>query len=449
MPKQKIDPSREHALKIIRRTETTLSFPKLLVEDSSEKNPLDRRQRAFTYQLVMGTLRYRGTLDWFLEKTCNTSIDELTPWIRNILRMGLYQILYLDRVPKSAAVNESVKLAKKYGHSGTAGLVNAVLRNAKREVFSEKFDVLDDLTVQDISVKYSHPPWMVGLFIADWGRERALEIMRYNNEIPPLVARTNTLRATREELIQQLKDEEVDASCLPQVEEAIELHTTSSPASLQAYRCGHLYFQDSSSMLAAHCLDAKPGQRILDVCAGPGGKATHIAALMKNSGAVYAIDIHGHRIALIEKNAQRLGVAIIETRRQDATTGLVEQYKEMDGAIVDAPCSGIGGLRRRLDLKWRLRPDQIEELVRLQAKLLSNAAECVRPGGILLYCTCTVTRRENLGIVERFVDDHPGYSVDSEFPIQLREYSTKEGFVQIMPGNENMEGFFIARFRRF
>jgi len=448
MPKQKVDLSRENALKVLRRTETALSFPKLLIEQSEPASQLQRRQKAFTYELVMGTLRRRGTLDWALGGVCETPLGDLTSWIRNILRMGLYQILYLDGVPKSAAVDESVKLAKKYGHRGTAGLVNAVLRNANRERLLAGLDSLDDENLTNLAAKHSHPEWLVERLIADWGRDTCVGIMKSANEIPPLTARVNTLRTTREALIEQLGREEVGALPLPHSEEAIRLEGVSAPSKLEAHREGLLYFQDPSSMLAAHCLGVSPGDRVLDVCAGPGGKATHLAALMKNQGKIYALDMHGHKIALIEENARRLGVEIIEARQEDATGVTAEEYGDMDRVIADVPCSGIGSIRRRVDLKWRLRPEQIEELARLQSRILENAAACVRPGGVLVYCTCTITRRENSEVVREFLARVPEFEVDPEYPEFLSSRSTREGFVQILPGDEGMDGFFIARLRR-
>ncbi|UCD58944.1 MAG: 16S rRNA (cytosine(967)-C(5))-methyltransferase RsmB [Candidatus Hydrogenedentota bacterium] len=448
MPRQKVDPSREQALKILRRTETTLSFPKLLLESSVEKTAALERERAFTYQLVMGTLRCRGTLDWALQEICETSPHKLPVWIRNILRIGLYQILFLDRVPKSAAVDESVKLAKKYGHPGTAGLVNAVLRNAKRETILSSIQSLDEHRVPDIATKYSHPPWLVELLLKDWGREKAIEIMKRNNAIPPLTARVNMLRTTREELLRELESEGIRARPFPPTDEAIEFPSVSAPHTLQAHKRGLLYFQDASSMLAAHCVEPEPGQEVLDVCAGPGGKATHIAALMNNKGKVYALDIHDHRIALIEENARRLGVTIIETRNEDATTRLRTHYGGMDRVIADVPCSGLGIIRRHADLKWRLHPGQIEELARLQSKILERAAECVCHGGILLYCTCTLTHEENSGVVKAFLCRHPEFKVKPDPPRGLEKYAGSEAFIQILPGDENMDGFFIARLER-
>ena len=433
---------------MLRRTETSLSFPKLLIEQSVEKTLAEERQKAFTYQLVMGALRRRGALDWALGKVCDVPLDGLTPWIRNILRMGLYQILYLDRVPKSAAVDESVKLAKKYGHAGTAGLVNAVLRNAKREELAQAIDSLGEERIADISVKYSHPPWLVELVVEEWGREGAIEILRSNNAIPPLTARVNTLRTTRERLLQELKGGGVRANPLAQAEEGIELKDAPSPSSLDAFKRGLLYFQDAASMLAARCLAVEPGQKVLDVCAGPGGKATHLAALMGNSGKIHALDLYDHRVALIEENAGRLGANIIEARKQDATGDLAAYHGGMDRVIADVPCSGIGVIRRRLDLKWRLKPERIRELARLQSEILEKAAQCVRPGGILLYCTCTITRKENDETVRAFLGGHSEFKLDPRLPDCVEKYLTKEGWVRIMPGDENMDGFFIARFER-
>ncbi len=448
MPRQKVDPSREQALKILRRTEKALSFPNLLFEYTEEKAASSERGRAFAYQLVMGTLRWRGTIDWALRGLCDSPLDDLTSWIRNILRMGLYQILFLDRVPKSAAVDESVKLAKKYGHAGTAGLVNAVLRNAKKEALLRSIQSLGEDSVPDIAAKYSHPEWMVELLQKDWGREAAIEIMKHNNAIPPLTARVNTLRTTRETLLQELREQGIRAEPLPHTDEAIRFLSVSDPWKLQAHRRGLFYIQDASSMLAAHCLAAEPGQKVLDVCAGPGGKATHLAALMQNEGTIYALDIHEHRLSLIKQNARRLGVDIIEAQKQDATAGLASHFGGMDRVIADVPCSGLGVIRRRIDLKWRLKPEQIDELARLQTKILESAAECVRPGGILLYCTCTVTHRENEEVVEGFLRRHREFRPNSEWPKAIEGRVANGAFVQIRPGNENMDGFFIARLER-
>jgi 16S rRNA (cytosine967-C5)-methyltransferase len=448
MPRQKVDPSREQALKILRRTEKALSFPKLLFEYSEEKTASSEREKAFAYQLVMGTLRWRGTIDWALKGLCDTPLDDLTSWIRNILRMGLYQIVFLDRVPKSAAVDESVKLAKKYGHAGTAGLVNAVLRNAKKEGLLRSIQSLDENRVPDIAAKYSHPEWMVEVLQKDWGRETAVEIMKHNNAIPPLTARVNTLRTTRETLLRELKEEGIRAEPLPHTDEAIQFLSVSDPWTLQAHRRGLFYIQDASSMLAAHCLAAEPGQKVLDVCAGPGGKATHVAALMHNAGKIYALDVHEHRLALIEQNARRLGVSIIETQKQDSTAGLVPRYGGMDRVMADVPCSGLGVVRRRIDLKWRLRPGQVDELARLQSEILKSAAECVRPGGILLYCTCTVTHKENAEVVEGFLSRHREFRANSEWPKAVERHAGNGAFVQIKPSDGDMDGFFIARLER-
>ena len=448
MPRPKVDIPREQALKALRRTETALSFPKLVIGRFEATTLLEKRQKAFTYELVMGTLRRRGTLDRALADLCKTPLEDFTPWIRNILRMGAYQILYLDAVPKSAAVDESVKLAKKYGHSGTAGLVNAVLRNASRDRLAALLDSLDDENPADLAVKYSHPEWLVELLMEEWGRETAVEIMKSANAIPPLAARVNTLRTTRDALLQRLDRDGISAAPLPQLEEAVRLEGVTSPARLEAHKEGLLYFQDPSSMLAARCLGARPGDRALDVCAGPGGKSTHLAALMKNEGQIFALDLHDHRVELIEENAGRLGAKIVEARKADATGDLSDKYGEMDRVLVDAPCSGIGVVRRRVDLKWRLRPERIDELARLQSTILEKAAACVKRGGILLYCTCTITRRENSEIVEAFLGTHSDFEPDGAFPEIMRKYTTSEGFARILPGEDDMDGFFIARLRR-
>ncbi len=433
---------------MLHRTETSLSFPKLLVEQSDPQLPFNKRSKAFTYELVMGTLRRRGTLDWALEKACDRPLSDLTPWIRNILRLGLYQILYLGGVPKSAAVDESVKLAKKYGHAGTAGLVNAVLRNSNRKKFLSELDSLEETGAADLAAKHSHPEWMVERLIEDWGRNRAIEIMEADNVIAPLTARANTLRITMDDLVQELVREGINAEPHPHAPEALVLEGVSNPPGLEAYKKGLLYYQDASSMLAARCLDVEPGMNVLDVCAGPGGKSTHLAELMSNTGRVFALDLHEHRVELIKENARRLGADIVDARTGDATKDISGEYCAMDRVIADVPCSGIGVIRRRVDLKWRLKPERIGELARLQSKILEGASACVKPGGILLYCTCTITHEENSGVVNGFLRRHGNFEPDASLPKEMEKYVTEEGFAQILPGEENMDGFFVARLRR-
>ncbi|RJP14309.1 MAG: 16S rRNA (cytosine(967)-C(5))-methyltransferase RsmB [Candidatus Abyssobacteria bacterium SURF_5] len=447
MPKQLVDPAREQALKILRKTEAALSFTKLLLASQEEAAASDLA-RAFIHQLVMGALRTRGTLDWALSRQSTTPLEELSSWIRNILRLGLYQILYLDRVPKSAAVDESVKLAKKYGHAGTAGLVNAVLRNSHREELLRAVDALPEDNAADLSVKYSHPQWMVEQFIQDWGSERTITILKNNNKMPPLSARVNALRTDRRKLLEQLEREGVQASPVPLLEEAVEFAAGATPWKLPAHEKGLFYLQDVSSMFASYCLDVRPGHTVLDACAGPGGKATHLAALMRNQGKINALDVHEHRLGLIRENAARLGAAIVETKEQDATEDLTPLFSGADRVLADVPCSGLGVIRRRVDLKWRLRPEQIPALVELQAKILERASECLKPGGLLVYSTCTIAKRENERLVEGFLSRHSRFEVDPHVPKPLEKYLTSKGFVQILPGDENMDGFFIARLRR-
>jgi 16S rRNA (cytosine967-C5)-methyltransferase len=446
MPKQLVDTTREQALKILRKTESAFSFPKLLIASQDEASQSERA-RSLVYQLVMGTLRYRETLDWCINRVSTTPVNELSSWIRNILRLGLYQILYLDRIPKSAAVNESVNLAKKYGHRGTAGLVNAVLRNSHREELLQAIEALREDRAADISVKYSHPLWIVEMLIADWGRERTLRILKGNNAIPPITARTNTLRIDRKRLLEKLEEEGVHASPIPLSEEAIELVPNGSPWKLKAYKEGLFYLQDVSSMFASYCMEPEPGQVVLDTCAAPGGKSTHLAALMQNQGKLYALDVHDHRITLIKENAARLGVRILEVQKKDATEELASAFPDMDRVLTDVPCSGLGVVRRRIDLKWRLRPQQLTGLAELQSAILERASACVRPGGLLVYCTCTLLKRENEQMVNQFLERHSQFHVE-QVPQPLEKYRTDDGFVQILPGDEDMDGFFIARLRR-
>ena len=386
--------------------------------NESALSPLDRR---FATELVYGTVKAVATLDWILGHYIKKPLVQTDDLVVNILRLGIYQLYFLDRVPDSAAVNESVNLTKTFAHPGASGFVNAVLRSALREPDRVRYPSLAKDPVRHISLREFHPEWLVRRWLAVLGTEETLALCRFDNTSPPLSLRTNTLRTTREELLQKLTD------------------------SFTRTDIGTLQFQDESSMLVGHVVAPRPGEFVIDACAAPGGKTTHLAALMQNRGRVLALDVHPHKIALIQENQRRLGLNIIEARQLDATELHQDFSGQADRVLVDAPCSGLGVLRRRPDARWR-KEASLAELPPLQLKILASAAQCVKRGGVLVYSTCTLEEAENSAVVQQFLTEHPEFMLDHAGSYLPRP--RPENLVTLWPQRDGTDGFFIARMTR-
>lgn len=430
------------------------AFSNIALGRALEKYQPEKIDRGFITELVYGTLRTLNTIDWVLGKFLKNPLTGLPPWIRTILRTGVYQILYLDKVPESAACNESVNLAKQYGHAGTVKLVNGVLRNVTRN--KGQLDLPDpaEKPVMGIALKYSHPEWLVERWISEYGPVRTEELCRADNEIPPNAVRTNTLKTTREELKQILAGEGVKSVEGRFAPETLIIEGFKSVGSLAAHRSGLFMVQDESSTLVGHALRPEPGSFVIDACSAPGGKSTHLAQLMGNKGRIVSVDVHPHKMKLIAENSARLGVTIIEPEVWDATELDKKYAGQADFILVDAPCSGLGIIRRRPEIRWRKEPAQIHELHNLQLKILTSAAKCVRPGGVLVYSTCTVTHEENTDVIDEFLNSNSGFTLESlsgYLPAALTEMpgtdTIDRGFGQFLPHVHCTDGFFISRLR--
>ena len=312
-------------------------------------SPVDRR---FATELVYGTIKACATLDWMLGHYIKKPLSQTDPLVVNILRLGMYQLQFLDKIPPSAAVNEAVNLAKKYAHPGVSGFVNAVLRSVIREPERIRYPNLDKDPVRSIALRECHPEWLVRRWMKQLGPEETLALCRFNNSQPPLSLRTNTLKLSREELLDKLVAAGAEAELSTLAPEGIVCQRLGDEP-LQLIRMGLCQAQDESSMLVAHVVAPQPGETVIDACAAPGGKSTHLAILMQNRGRILAVDIHAHKIQLIEDNQRRLGLSIIEAKQMDATQLHQTMADQADRVLVDAPCSGLGVLRRRPDARWR------------------------------------------------------------------------------------------------
>lgn len=424
---------------------------------------LDPRDRALAQELVYGVLRHQATLDWRLEQLTDRPLARLPLPVRIALRLGAYQLLYLERIPASAAVNESVALAKAQSGKDWAGYVNAVLRSLLRKPAPPWPDPEQD-PVSAYVVRYSCPRWLVERWLARYGREGCEVLCRATVEIPPLTIRVNTLRLTREELQRELQAFGIEARPTPISPSGLILEKSGPVADLPLFKEGAFYIEDEAAQLIPPILDPQPGERVLDACAAPGGKATHLAALMRNHGEIVALDRSLPRLRLLEENCRRLGVRIVKALPADVSQDLTALPREgalasvldrpFDRILLDAPCSGLGVLRRHPEGKWRKCEDQLPRQQALQIRLLTQVSRLLRPGGTLVYSTCSTEPEENEQVIERFCDEHPGFARESVapwLPPTGRHLLNALGdFSTMSPPHvrHRMDGFFAARLRK-
>ncbi|WP_040924926.1 16S rRNA (cytosine(967)-C(5))-methyltransferase RsmB [Saccharibacillus kuerlensis] len=441
--------AREAALNVLAGVDESGAYSNLLLNRTLQQAELSPADAGLATELVYGTIARQATLDYFLNLFIKSGVKRLNPWVRGLMRMSLYQIKYLDRIPPHAAVNEAVEIAKKRGHQGIASMVNGVLRSVLRE--GDVLEIPNDLpTNERIALQHSHPQWLVERWIAQYGEETAEAVCAANNEPPKVSIRINSLRGSREELLQELTDEGRSVRASELSPQGVIVESGGNMANDRFYRDGRFSIQDESSMLVAEALAPEPGMSVLDCCAAPGGKTVHIAEKMKNHGRIVANDLHEHKQKLIAEQAERLGLSAIETSVGDALS-LKDRFEQasFDRVLLDAPCSGFGVIRRKPDLRWAKTPDDAAAIARLQRQLLSSVAGLVKPGGILVYSTCTIEREENQRAVAEFLRDHADF-VAEPFDIPALENIPQAGGagVQILPHQFGSDGFYIARLRR-
>ncbi len=445
-----IDLPREIALKTIYEINEKGAYSNIALNKQLEGNTLKDVDRAFITDLVYGTIKWKLSIDYVISSFSSTKLKKISPWILNLLRLGVYQILYMDRIPESAACNESVKLAKKYGHAASSGFVNGVLRNIARKKDSITYPDKQKDPVQYLSVKYSHPDWLVKEWLSAFGFDFTEDLLISNNQVPEFTIRVNTIRTSKEELIANLSENGVQLEAGKAVEEALILKNPGSFLKLDSYKMGHFQVQDESSMLSAKILDPKPGDLVVDVCSAPGGKTTHMAQLMENKGQIIARDIHEHKINLINEAAERLGISIIKAEVYDAVMVDESLLEKADRVLVDAPCTGYGIIRKKPDIKWARTMSDIKEITDLQLKILNAASKYVKPGGFIVYSTCTIGKEENRDLVEKFLTLNKDFSFE-EFtellPDVLKEYSGN-GYIELYPNINKIDGFFVAKMRK-
>ena len=443
---------REMALEILLEVERNGAYPNVLLKQTLDKYLyMEKQERAFLTRLVEGTVERKLTLDYYLNQVSKTPVNKMKPVIRCIMRMAAYQIFYMDAVPDSAACNEAVKLAQKKGFQTLKGFVNGVLRNLSRQKDSMIMPDAVKESVKAFSVQYSVPEWMVEKVIKDYGIENAKNMFAslYEN-VGATSIRVNNSKISTEECIKLLEKEGVHVEKAFYVENALEISGYDSLAFLESFEKGYFQVQDVSSMLVGLAADPKPGDKIIDICAAPGGKSIHVADLLKGTGHVEARDLTDYKVSLIEENIARCGFENITAKRADALI-LDEAAKETaDIVIADLPCSGLGVLKKKSDIKYRMGQSQIEELAQLQRDILKNAVTYVKSGGTLIYSTCTIAKEENDLQVDWILENLPLQLVSFEGCLceEVLENTDREGVLQLLPGREKTDGFFLAKFRK-
>ncbi len=447
-PKAPAIKAREAALRALVRVEQdgaylNLSFPPLL-------RPLPPKERALAVRMGRGTMQRLNTLDWALDLFYRRPVNSLTPWIRNLLRLGAYQILYMERIPDYALVDQSVHLARRFGHRGVAGLVNAVLRRLVRESGRLPWPDPSRNLLEYISLAHSHPQWLVARALDRFGFEGAEEWCRSNNEITHPTVRPNRLRTNAEELAKSLREEGFKASESPDVPGILQVSGPASPASTEAFKKGLFTIQGESSALVTPLTGIRPGDTALDLCSAPGGKATHLAEMIEDRGRVYAVEMHRNRLGLVEKAARRLGLNSITPVLADGRHIESCVLPAPDVVLVDAPCSGLGVIRRLPEIKWRRKEAELAGFQELQLELLTAASRILPPGGKLLYSVCSTEPEETSHVVEAFNTSCAGFVLQALWPLMPRflqekqEQSPGAGPVFIYPHLHGLDGFFIA-----
>jgi 16S rRNA (cytosine967-C5)-methyltransferase len=433
--------------------ESNVTLDHQLTQAFEKKRPLKQRDRALATELVLGVLRWRGRLDWVIDHLSKTPVHKMDPLVLDIVRLGLYQILFLARIPVSAAVNDSVDLAKEQAPLWVVRFVNAVLRSAVRRAKEIPLPPDADDPVAAIAIEESHPRWMVGRWVKRMGIEETRRLCKANNQIPPVTARVNTLKVSREGLLRSLTGHvkkvnrtrfSPDGLALRGLKRAIP--------DMPAFQDGWFQVQDEAAQLVSYLLGPRPGETILDACAGRGGKTGHIAQLMKDSGAIKAVDFQAWKLQALKASMKRLGVSNVTTWHHDLSEPMGEDLTgTFDRILLDAPCSGLGVLRRRPDIKWRKQEEDLTRLQRKEQHLLVSLAPWVKRGGCLVYSVCSLEPEEGERVVDNFLKSHTDFVIDCSCT-RLAEMDERlvdgSGIFRSLPHEHDMDGFFAVRLKK-
>ncbi|MCD7766437.1 MAG: 16S rRNA (cytosine(967)-C(5))-methyltransferase RsmB [Lachnospiraceae bacterium] len=442
---------REVALGMMMEITEEEAYSHVVLRETLEKYQyLEKRDRAFLSRLVEGTLEHMIQMDYIIEQFSNVPVYNMKPLIRNLLRLSVYQLKYMDSVPDSAVCNEAVKLAQKKGFYNLKGFVNGVLRNTARRLSQVRYPDQEKEPLHYLSVKYSFPIWMLDKWTAQFGYETTEKMCRDSHMTRGTVVRCNLAKASKEEIVSDLIAQGITVKQHPYLDYALEISDYNYIGAVSAFRKGWIQVQDISSMLVAEIAAVNWGDYCIDVCAAPGGKSLHIADKLMGSGYVEARDISERKVQLMQENIERTGAINIRAMRMDATVPDEESRGKADIVLADVPCSGLGVIRKKQDIKYKMSEKQQQDIIQLQRRILYNVQDYVRPGGTLIYSTCTIGADENQYNIKWFLENFPFRleSIDPYICDELKCRTTSGGFLQLLPGVHQSDGFFIARLRK-
>lgn len=431
-----IDKTRELALKILYKIDKEQAYSNIVLNEVIKQNRqnLNEKDIGLISEIVYGVTTWRLTLDEIIKKYSKIKLKKISPWILNILRMGIYQIIFLDKIPKSAAVNESVNLAKRYGHASSSNFVNAILRKVEKTDFEKLFQIENN--IERISKTTSMPEWIIKELLKNNNIEEVEQICKNSNLKPQVTIRINKLKTNKEELMAKLKKQNIECEDINVNEKLTEdfliINKIKNIENLDLFKNGYFTVQDISAGLTAKILNPKPNEVVLDACSAPGGKTTYMAELMKNKGTIEAWDIHQHRTKLVEQNAKRLGINIIKTQVKDASIYDENLNEKFDKILLDVPCLGIGVIKRKPDIKWQRKIEDIEEITKIQKLILEKCSKYLKHGGELVYSTCSILKEENEDIISEFLKENKNFDI------------AQNTSINIIP-DKNMDGFFICK----
>ncbi len=434
------------AVKILNRVERSDSYLERLLENEMRNSELAGPDKALLYELVHGVVRWMGRLDWVLNGFYKGQFSKAIPNLKNGLRVALYQILFLDRIPDHASVNEAVEFVKKLQGQKPADLTNAILRNIIRSKNAIRYPEPEEDLTGYLAAYYSHPSWMVKRYVARFGREETEKLLQANNEKPYLTLRINLLRTTIEEFRRLLESVGLKYKNGKYFPEFIHLLNLTNITAWEYFAKGYFNIQDESTGLACRLLGVSENMRVLDLCSAPGGKTAYLTVLMKDKGEVIAIDKFESRLKLVKQNIDRLGITSVKTVVTDALDYTNKTL--FDRVLADVPCTGTGTLSKKPDIKWKKDIFDLRKMNDLQYRLLCKAASLVKPGGAVVYSTCSIEPEENFEIVKKFLDNHPDYQLDKADDRFPKDLVDENGCIQTYPHLHQMDGAFAARLIR-
>lgn len=440
--------SRYHALVILEKVERNQSFSNIVLNETINKQNLSKEDVGFLTELVYGVIQNKLKLDFQLEPFIKKQ-KKIESWVRQLLRLSLYQMILLDKIPTHAVVDEAVQIAKFKGHKGIAGFVNGVLRSIDRKGVRSVDDIQDP--IEKLSVSFSYPTWIIELLVDEVGIQETTEIVESLASRAKVSLRVNTHMKSVDEVMSQLTEEGFQTK-KSQVSSSGLISQNGLPVTSSLFKEGVITVQDESSMLVAEALQIKPEDRVLDACAAPGGKTTHIATYLDTNrgGKVVALDLHEKKIKKVTENADRLGLAdVIETHVMDARDSVNHfALNSFDKILIDAPCSGLGLMRRKPDIRYQKQLKDIEALQKVQLDILSSVAPLLKSGGRLVYSTCTITKKENDEVVNAFLETHKDFEIEPVYTVNEDVRVTGDDFLHLYPHQHNTDGFFIASLKK-